>query len=274
MQQRKKSSKKVTSWEVLGKQLAEFRRVAGLTQGQLADLARVGEDTVSSVEQGRRRLQADLAERLDEILETKRALSTAVSTIPRHERYPLFAQDFIEHERNAITLLSYQSHVIPGLLQTPEYARTVFENAYPPLGTQELEEAVQARIDRKEILSREKPPLMSFIIEECVLQRHLGAPEAMKRQIQHLRECAGLPFLSLQVMPTETDAHAGLAGALVLLETPDHDHLAYIEGQHKGFMVDDLGEVSMYQQKYGMLRAQALTPQRTKVLLDTLLGVT
>ncbi|MFD7447392.1 helix-turn-helix domain-containing protein, partial [Streptomyces sp. NPDC059909] len=59
MQQRKKSSKKVTSWEVLGKQLAEFRRVAGLTQGQLADLARVGEDTVSSVEQGRRRLQAD-----------------------------------------------------------------------------------------------------------------------------------------------------------------------------------------------------------------------
>ncbi|NEC15411.1 helix-turn-helix domain-containing protein [Streptomyces sp. SID8014] len=273
MQQRKKSSKKVTSWEVLGKQLAEFRRVAGLTQAQLADLARVGEDTVSSVEQGRRRLQADLAERLDTILETKRALSTAVSTIPTHERYPLFAQDFIEHEQTAVTILSYESHVIPGLLQTSEYARTVFGNAYPPLTTQGLEEAVQARVDRKQILSRDNPPMMSFIIEESVLLRHLGDPQAMSRQIQHLRDCADLPCLSLQVMPTNTDAHAGLAGPLVLLETPDHDHLAYIEGHHRGFMVDDQDEVSAYQQKYGMLRAQALSPQKTKDLLNTLLGV-
>ncbi|MEE1722206.1 MULTISPECIES: helix-turn-helix domain-containing protein [Streptomyces] len=274
MQQRKKSSKKVTSWEVLGKQLAEFRRVAGLTQGQLAERAQVGEDTVSSVEQGRRRLQADLAERLDTILETKQALSTAVSTIPTHERFPLFVQDFIEHEQRAITLLSYENHLIPGLLQTPEYARAVFNNSYPPIPAQEVEESAQARIDRQQILSSGKPPMMSFIIEESVLQRHLGDPEAMRRQIEHLRACADLPFLSLQIMPTDTDAHAGLAGPLVLLETPEHDHLAYIEGQYKGVMVEDPDEVSMFQQKYGMLRAQALTPHKTKALLDTLLGVT
>ncbi|WP_239110930.1 Scr1 family TA system antitoxin-like transcriptional regulator, partial [Streptomyces microflavus] len=69
-------------------------------------------------------------------------------------------------------------------------------------------------------------------------------------------------------------AHAGLAGPFVLLETPEHDHLAYIEGQYKAVMVDDPGEVSAYQQKYGMLRAQALSPQKTKALLDHMLGVT
>ncbi|GAA2559489.1 MULTISPECIES: helix-turn-helix domain-containing protein [Streptomyces] len=274
MQQRKKSSKKVTSWEVLGKQLAEFRRVAGLTQGQLADRAKVGEDTIASVEQGRRRLQDDLAECLDTLLDTKRALITAVSTIPTHERFPLFAQDFIEHERNAITLLSYQNGVMPGMLQTPEYARAVFNNSYPPLSQQEVEDAVQLRIDRQLILTSETPPMMSFIIEECVLLRHLGEPDTMRRQIQRLRECADFPFLSLQIMPTDTDAHAGLAGPFVLLETPEHDHLAYIEGQYKAVMVDDPGEVSAYQQKYGMLRAQALSPQKTKALLDHMLGVT
>ncbi|RZF01890.1 helix-turn-helix transcriptional regulator [Streptomyces sp. SCA2-2] len=273
MYQRKKCSKRVTSWEVLGAQLAEFRRVAGLTQGQLAELVKVGEETLSSVEQGRRRLQTDLAERLDTILETKRALTTAVLTIPPHERYPLFAQDFIDHEQTALTILSYESHVIPGLLQTPEYARTVFSNAYPPFTTHELEAAVQARVDRKQILSRETPPMMSFLIEESVLHRHLGDPEAMTEQILHLRDCADLPSLSLQIMPTDTDAHAGLAGPLVLLETPEHDHLAYIEGHHKGFIVEDLDEVSMYQQKYGMLRAQALSPKKTKAVLNSLIGV-
>ncbi|MHC8563653.1 helix-turn-helix domain-containing protein [Streptomyces albidoflavus] len=84
---------------MVGAQLAEFRRSAGLTQPQLAGTAKVGEDTLASIEQGRRRLKADLAELLDTILNTKRALATAVSKIPDRERYPAFAQDFVEHEQ-------------------------------------------------------------------------------------------------------------------------------------------------------------------------------
>ncbi|MGW7503215.1 helix-turn-helix domain-containing protein [Streptomyces albidoflavus] len=271
MQQRKKSSKKVTSWEVVGAQLAEFRRSAGLTQPQLADTAKVGEDTLASIEQGRRRLKADLAELLDTILNTKRALATAVSKIPDRERYPAFAQDFVEHEQESVTLLSYGNQVIPGLLQTPAYVTTLYANLYPPLSSAETDEAIQARLDRQVLLEREEPPMMNFIIEECVLHRHMGEPEMMRQQIVHLRRCADLPFLGLQVMLTDTDAHAGLAGPLVLLETPDHDHLAYIEGQHNGFLVDDPNMVSSYQQEYGMLRSQALSPQKTKRLLDTLL---
>ncbi|ESQ00367.1 helix-turn-helix transcriptional regulator [Streptomyces sp. CHA1] len=271
MQQRKKSSKKVTSWEVVGAQLAEFRRSAGLTQPQLAGTAKVGEDTLASIEQGRRRLKADLAELLDTILNTKRALATAVSKIPDRERYPAFAQEFVEHEQEALTLLSYQNHVIPGLLQTPEYVEQIYANLFPPLSSEATEVAIRARLDRQNLLHREPPPVMNFIIEESVFQRHMGNPDGMRRQIRHLRECADLPFIGIQVMLTATDAHAGLAGPLVLLETPDHDHLAYAEGQHNGFLMDDPDEVSAYQQRYGMLRSQALSPQRTKSLLNTLL---
>jgi hypothetical protein len=68
------------------------------------------------------------------------------------------------------------------------------------------------------------------------------------------------------------EKHAGLNGPMVLLETPDHEHLAYIEGQRVSFLVDDPDEVSVLQQKYGMLRSQALTPEESMGLLDDLAG--
>ncbi|NUW09027.1 helix-turn-helix domain-containing protein [Streptomyces sp. CAI-21] len=274
MQQRKKSSKKVTSWEVLGKQLAEFRRLAGLTQGQLADMARVGEDTIASVEQGRRRLQGDLAECLDTLLDTKRALATAVSMIPNRERFPAFAQGFVDYEQEALTIQSYENHVVPGLLQTSEYSAAVFDGLYPPITRAERIERIAARMDRKAVFDREPwPPMMSFIIEEQVLHRPLGGPEVMREQLAKLREYADLDFISLQIMPTNVRTHPAVDGPIVLIETPDHDHIAYIEGQRVSFLVDDPDEVSIMQQKYGMLRSQALSVDASKALLDELLGV-
>lgn len=73
-------------------------------------------------------------------------------------------------------------------------------------------------------------------------------------------------------MPTSRESHAGLAGPMVLLETPDHDQLAYIEGQLVSFLHDDPDKVSVLAQKYGMLRSQALTPEESMGLLDDLLG--
>ncbi|MHC8563652.1 DUF5753 domain-containing protein [Streptomyces albidoflavus] len=140
---------------------------------------------------------------------------------------------------------------------------------YPPLSSAETDEAIQARLDRQVLLKREEPPMMNFIIEECVLHRHMGEPEMMRQQIAHLAVRRS-PFLGLQVMLTGTDAHAGLAGPLVLLETPDHDHLAYIEGQHNGFLVDDPNMVSSYQRIWDAAVAGPLSP-KDKRLLDTLL---
>ncbi|MFF3456538.1 Scr1 family TA system antitoxin-like transcriptional regulator [Streptomyces sp. NPDC002730] len=266
-------TKRITSWHVIGAQLATFRKAARMTQAELATQFCVGEDTIASIEQGRRALKLDLAIALDELLDTKRALQTAVDKVPERERYPAFAQDFIDHEQEALTLLSYQNQVVPGLLQTEDYARSVFSCLYPPISPEDAEERLSARIDRQKFFERKPwPPMMNFLLEEVILHRPIGGREVLSEQILHLRRCAELPFLGLQIMPTNRQKHAGLNGPLVLLETPNHDQLAYIEGQRVSFLVDDPDEVSVLQQKYGMLRSQALTPEESMGLLDDLAG--
>ncbi|WP_240137213.1 helix-turn-helix domain-containing protein [Streptomyces sp. MUM 178J] len=264
--------KRITSWHLIGAQLAVFRAAAKMTQGGLANLLGVSEETVASIEQGRRPLKMDLAVKLDHLLDTKQALQTAVEKVPTREKFPAFVQDFIHHEQEALTLLSYENQVVPGLLQTEEYARAVFCCLYPPLDEDQLNEWVSARLERQKVLAR-KPPLMAnFVLEESILYRPIGGRDVLRRQIRHLREYAELPSLGLQIMPTGREPHAALDGPIVLLETSEHDHLAYIEGQRVSFLIDDLDEVSVLQQKYGMLRSQALSPEESMRLLDELLG--
>jgi transcriptional regulator with XRE-family HTH domain len=265
--------KKNSSWHLIGAQVGHFRKAARITQPELAERLCVHEDTIGSIEQGRRALKPDLAEQLDLLLDTKGALAVAVAKVPERERFPAFAQDFVEHEQQALTLLSYESQVVPGLLQTEEYARAVFSCLYPPISPEEVEEWTSARLDRQKIFERKPwPPMMNFLLEEVILHRPIGGPEVLREQIRHLRRCAELPFLGLQIMPTNREKHAGLAGPVVLLETPDHDHLAYVEGQLVSFLNDDPDKVSILQQKYGMLRSQALNPEESKGLLDDLAG--
>ncbi|MFD5737742.1 Scr1 family TA system antitoxin-like transcriptional regulator [Streptomyces sioyaensis] len=264
--------KRITSWHVIGAQLSHFRRAARITQPELAEMVGLHEDTIGSIEQGRRPLKIDLAETLDEILDTKGALAVAVAKVPEREKLPAFVQDLVEHEEEALTLLSYQNQVMPGLLQTEPYARAVFSSLYPPIHEETAEEWVSARLARQQVLQRTPPPMMNFILEEVILNRPLGSREVLRQQIRHLRRCAEIPFMGIQIMPTERSKHAALDGPLILLETPEHDQLTYIEGQRISFLVDDPDEVSVYQQKYGMLRSQALTPEESMSLLDDLAG--
>ncbi|MEN8650705.1 helix-turn-helix transcriptional regulator [Streptomyces sp. 21So2-11] len=268
-----KKPKKVSSWQAIGALVAHFRKRVRLTQEQLAERASVHLDTIASIEQGRLALQRDRASQLDELLDTGGVLAVAVAKMPMRERFPVFAQDFIDYEAVALTLLWYENQVVPGLLQTEAYARAVFSSLYPPLHEEQLTENVTSRLDRQKVFERAPwPPMMSFLLEEAILHRPIGGPAVLREQIKYLRRCAELPFLGLQIMPTNRETHAALDGPMILLETPDHDQLAYIEGQRVSFLVDDPDEVSVLQQKYGMLRSQALSVQDSMSLLDDLLG--
>ena len=94
----------------------------------------------------------------------------------------------------------------------------------------------------------------------------------MRGQLRHLRQCADLPGVSIQVLPLERELTPGSPGPFVLLETPDHQHLAYTETQRGSQLISDPDEVSILAQKYGMLRMQALNAEETMGLLDRLLG--
>ncbi|MFI1400842.1 Scr1 family TA system antitoxin-like transcriptional regulator [Streptomyces sp. NPDC020681] len=272
MHPRKRQRKNASAMKLVGAQLAMFREFAGLRQRELAERVCVHEETIASVEQGRRPLKPDLAKVLDRVLDTKRALETAVANMPEIDLVPAWAEQYMDIEREAIALSFYANQVLPGLLQMENYARAVFRNKVPTLSEEEINAQVGARLERQEILHRKEPPTSSFIISEAIVVDRLGGDEVYRETLRHLRACTDLPGITLQVMPLGRETHAGLAGPFILLETPDHQHLAYTETQRGSQLVTDRDEVSILERKYAMLRTQALNPEETKGLLDRLLG--
>ncbi|THA53499.1 helix-turn-helix transcriptional regulator [Streptomyces sp. A1136] len=264
---------KNASWKVVGVLLAHHRRRALLTQQQLADLVFCDVESIASIEQGRRPLSLKLAIALDAALDAKGALREAAEAIPRRERYPAFVREYIELEAEALSLLSYENAAIPGLLQTSQCAAAVFANFYPPLPADQIAQQTDDRMARQSLFHRvPQPPVMHFVIEQYLLQRPIGGRDVLRGQLRHLREVSELPFIDLQIVPLDRETHAGLNGPMVLLETPDHEQLAYLEGQHVSFLQDDPDEVHLLHLKYGMLRSQALSIEDSKRLLDEMLG--
>ncbi|MEU2771869.1 helix-turn-helix transcriptional regulator [Streptomyces sp. NPDC007162] len=264
--------KNQTSLKMLGKQLGTARRAAGLTQTELGLRVGLDDQTIASIEQGRRALKPDTAARLDEVLDTKGVLTAGVANLPDVDQFPMWAEVYMEHEREAIALSWYDNAVLPGLLQTEAYVRAVLRNRVPAYDGDEVETRTAARLERQEILHRRNAPTLSFVVWEPVLLMTLGGPQVRTAQLRHLREVAELPCVSLQFLLLSSPYHAGVDGPFTLLETPDHQHLAYAESQRGSQWVSDPDEVSRLARKYAMLRTQALTTQDSMGLLDRLLG--
>ncbi|MFF1406635.1 helix-turn-helix domain-containing protein [Streptomyces sp. NPDC058294] len=264
--------KKVGTWQAVGALVAHYRKKAHLSQEALAEHVHLHVDTVASIEQGRLALQPYRAEQFDEVLETGGALAVLLEKLPVRDRIVQFAQGLVDHEQEAVSILSYQTQMVPGLLQTREYCLAAFDSRYPALGSETAEQWVNARMDRQLIWQRDRPPVGHFVLEESVLRRDVGGPEVMRAQIRQILEYTAPIHMSVQIMPMNRMPHAGLAGPMTLLETPEFERLVYLEVQRASFLIDDPDEVSDYHLKYGMLRSQALSPDESVRLLNGLLG--
>ncbi|MBE8471308.1 helix-turn-helix domain-containing protein [Streptomyces justiciae] len=268
----RQARRNASAMRMVGALLAVFRTAAGYTQRSLGEVFAISEETIASIEQGRRRLKPDLAEQLDDFLDTKGALTAALRYLPEVDLVPQWAEEYLDREQEAVAISWYESLVVPGLLQTEGYARAVFRNRVPLYDEDEIEQLVTNRIERRDILHRKAPPMASFVIWEAVLRDRLGGEEVYADQVRHLREYSELPGLTLQILPLGRTSHAGLEGPLVLLETPEHQRLAYSETQRGSTLIADPDEVGIVAQKYAMLRTQALNEEDTRDLLDRLLG--
>lgn len=265
--------KNPTPFQTLGAQLARARIAKGHTQVQLAEAVIISLAKLESIEQGRRPLTLDLARQFDEVLDTNGLLEVGADHLPDADGViPAWALAFVDLERDAIAISWYENQVLPGLLQTEPYMHAVFDSRVPMQDPDEIAMQIAVRLERQEILQRRMPPVLSFILSEAVVRDRLGGDEVHREQLQHLRRCADMPGVTLQILPLGLTAHAGLSGPFVLLETPDHEHLAYAETQRGSHLVHDPDEVSILAAKYAMLRTQALNPMETKGLLDQLLG--
>ncbi|MBL1096483.1 helix-turn-helix domain-containing protein [Streptomyces coffeae] len=249
-----------------------FRERAGLTQEELAPLVRYSPQTVASIEQGRRFPQQDFVERAEDVLDAFGVLRAAAKYLARRKGLASWFRQWAGLEEQAISLCTYECRVVPGLLQTEAYARAVTVSVPPPPEEEQVEQRVDARLARQQLLHRKPPIAFSFIVEQALLERHTGGVDVTKELIDRLLEVAELWNIELQIMPLRQPFHAGLDGPLQLLETADNGWLGYIEGQRHSQLVSDRKDVSALLQRYAKMRSQALTPEDSAGLLKRIRG--
>ncbi|MFF9788867.1 helix-turn-helix domain-containing protein [Streptomyces nigrescens] len=249
-----------------------FRENAGFTQESLAPAVRYSSHYIGSVEQGRRLPSKKFIDRSEEVLDARGVLRKAAKNLSRQRGLAAWFRQWAALEEEAITLYTYESRLIPGLLQTEPYARTLFTEQLPPLDDDQIETQWAARADRQRLLRERPNTAYSFILEEQLFLRRTGGVEVTRGLIEHLLETAESRNIELQVMPLAREAHAGLAGPMRLLETPENQWFAYCEGQRGGLFISDPKEVSVLQMRYARMRSQALTPEDSVSLLKRMRG--
>ncbi|MFE2610175.1 Scr1 family TA system antitoxin-like transcriptional regulator [Streptomyces mirabilis] len=248
------------------------RKRAGLTQEEFAPLVGYQPSTVASIEQGRRLPPRAYVERAEEVLDAFGVLRAAAKYATRQPGLASWFREWAELEEQAISLYTFENRLVPGLLQTEGYARTLFNERVPVLTDAQIEAQIAARADRQRLLVERPNTAFSFIVEEYVVQRGTGGSEATRELIDHVLTVTERRNVEVQLMPLTCHVHAGLNGPMQLLETPENEWLGYCEGQESGQLIANQKTISVLHMRYAKLRSQALTPDDSRSLLKRMRG--
>lgn len=236
-------------------ELRRHRTERNLTQEAAGRLMTFSGSLVAEVEKLRRVPTEEFAHRCDKVFETDGCFTRMVEAMPRG--YPKWFQPYVKLEAEAVALHYFQVHVIPGLLQTEDYARAVL-STWPPKRPEVIEKRLNARIQRQELLTRKDMPRLWFILDESVLRRPMGRDDMMTKQLGHLIDLVELPNVSLQVLPYERAKNAPTDGSFVLLKLPNRDRFLYVEGPGDGRLIPEGDIVESYAEALEAARGQAL----------------
>ncbi|MEU9667613.1 helix-turn-helix transcriptional regulator [Streptomyces bobili] len=261
----------------LGAELRALRSRAGLTSGEAARLVGWHQSKVSRIETGTSSTKpADVRLLLDaygvddaQLRELMLALAGSVEGDGREHWWhayrgvlPPTYRDFISLESQASAMRTLETTVVPGLLQTPAYARAVTRAAVEGLDEDRLDTLVEVRLARQDVL-RARPPLrMDAVLDEAVLRREVGGPEVMAQQLERLVEAARLPQVRLQVLPFSAGAHIGVTGPFVIFSFSSASDLDVVVLDHltSSLYLERKEDVQAYTEAFNALRAHALSP--------------
>lgn len=257
----------------VGRQLKMWREAAGLDQAKFGERMGYGPNLIYKIERGSRIPRPEFLDKADEVLGAGGKIA-AMKTDVERARYPKKVRDLAKLESEAIELGAYASIVVHGLLQTEEYARALYAQRRPGYSEDEIERLVAARMARQQILGQPAAPLLTVVHEETVLRRPVGGKMVLRRQLERLLDVGGLRQVEIQVMPTTVEEHAGLAGSLQLMRIKDGTTVGHNEGQLVSRLITDPKDVQILDMRYGMIRAQALTPRESLTFIEKVLGET
>ncbi|MEU6851668.1 helix-turn-helix transcriptional regulator [Actinacidiphila alni] len=268
---------------VLGKRLQDLRERAGLSFEQAGQALDVTHATIRRMEKAEVGLKIPYVEKLlvtygitapEEIggfLALAREANRPGWWHSFRDVLPDWFSAFVSLEGEASVIRAYEPHYIPGLLQTPAYARAVLRAGMPHAAADEIERLVALRVERQALVRRtEKPPLLWVVVDETVLRRPIGGRQVMREQIDALAAATELQNVRLQVMPFAMGPHPAMYGPFhifrfQLQEIPD---IAYSESLVGGVYFDERDDVTTFLEALDRMCAQAAPAQSTKAILD------
>lgn len=254
----------------LGALLRTLRIEVGLTVDQVARQLFCSPSKVSRMETGQRGVSLRDMDDLCALYGVQDlAQREHLATLIREGRSQAWWQPFdlpyatyVGLESDAVSISDYEPGVFPGLLQTSAYARAIHEGALPRLSPAVIDQRIESRRIRQEVLVREDPPRLAAIIDEAVLHRVVGDSAVMRVQLQRVVEAAALPHVIVQVLPYSAGAHPALDSTFnVLSFVPPVSEVVYVEGLVGQIYLERPHDVMRYKQVFDQLCAMSLNPQ-------------
>src|SRR5690242_5816363 len=262
----------------LGALLRKLRTGKGLTVEQAAEQLMISMSKLSRMETGQGiatlRDIRDLCDLYDVTDEAERDRMVSLAREGKQtgwwQGYDLdsFAT-YVGLEAAAVQIGYYQSGIIPGLLQTPDYARAMHAAGVPEITPERTEELIEVRLKRQRLLDRDPPVRLDVILDEAVLHREVGGAEVMRAQLDWLITMSRRPNVTTRVIPYSAGAHPAMGSNFNILEFAGAvPTVVYVEGLVGWIYVERPQDVARYQQVFEHLRTVALTPQESGTLLQ------
>jgi transcriptional regulator with XRE-family HTH domain len=250
-----------------GAELRFQRERAGLSQAGLGELLFVGNSLIAKMESGERRIQPDMAEQLDRVLDAGGFFVRNLAA-GRATPYPEHFAGVVELEADATDIREWEPLLVPGLLQTEAYALAVIRAYDPVLANELVQERLEARLVRARIFDSANSPLYWGIVDQAAIRCPVGGPAAMAEQLRHVAAMARRNRIIFQVVPFSAGAHPGMNGPLKLMAFENDTPMAYLSGISSGALIDDPAAVRRHELAYDLLAAAALSPEASLDLIE------
>lgn len=251
----------------LGLALRQYREAFGYTQDQLAEIVSYSHSQIGQVERAGRRPTRGLIERCDQALGAEGELLKLFDAM-ESESAPGWFRTWMDVEQAAESIKSWEPLVIPGLLQTEEYARAAILGE-PGITKAQVDRAVEARMARQEVFRRDSPTMFWSVLDECALIRPVGGRGVLRRQLTHLLGALEFPNISVQVSPLELGSTTGMLGGFALALLPRARETVYLESAGTAGQVTDQPDiVRLTSIRYEAIRADAASRRDTRRLIE------
>jgi transcriptional regulator with XRE-family HTH domain len=227
--------------------MARERQAPKMSRRTLGDRLNLTDSAIAAWESGRNIPDPRTLTSVERILRTDGLLQDIVECLVTGEKSQEYMGRWVHAESQATTLLWFSFDVVPGLLQTEDYAHAILRD----------EQRVSARLDRQRILAKEDPPVLVALIDESVLRRNVGGPQVMREQLSHLGEMAQRENVAIHVITMRTPISARYTGSFILASRNGEGEIGYVDDAISGSVVENVEEVTRLRQMFEILRAHA-----------------